>query len=584
MNYLKELFFVLLAAVVLSSCGKQESVKMEDGYNLGTDSQYYMFVNSSPKPKVQETEDGCVFYHDGFIYSYVHGGNILPLCAKVNCLHDKETDPEKRRDCNACLEYCYDSETNASISLMLYKDAIYAVYTRSDTDLENGDRCLCRTALDGTSKDVLSRMQSIEHPLIHRGYLYYYLVEMTVQLENGVGSDVSLQRINLEKKNSKAETLYHTGDMHGYGDLKAVGKYVYFFMLGQSGTKMVNAVYNIETGEIRETALAANLQPYQNRFYALAWREESQDLDILTDLYETDVFGETKNIVLKDIPQGERISSDGRYFYFNNSRFNELDSETEIVYQVYDSSFRQIDEVCMLDTGEFWSEIPVGGEKYQYLRYDDAESGEWGLYIWDKSSIGTIHGGLCPYSKIPYEKAEGPGKDVSHGKADISDWEPVINYSDITDEYVSDLSSWTEKEQDPKYAVDLRDTVKCEVKLEEGEVSVSYVWRGPQDSGNNGDEIILSRSLTKELILSGFYIMDGNVYERRITVTSTDNAAADEAVLKLPEGAEKFIGVSAMGNFEYTEEHNTKKGMEEGLPSNNSVVNGNVTCRAGRVK
>ncbi len=73
-----------------------------------------------------------------------------------------------------------------------------------------------------------------------------------------------------------------------------------------------------------------------------------------------------------------------------------------------------IDEFTLPDTmknTKYPQEPPIGGEKYQYLVFEevekDEETGEvknleWGLYIWDKSSIGTLHGKPYEQTKIVY--------------------------------------------------------------------------------------------------------------------------------------------------------------------------------------
>ena len=58
---------------------------------------------------------------------------------------------------------------------------------------------------------------------------------------------------------------------------------------------------------------------------------------------------------------------------------------------------------CCKSTDKTTIGPPVGGEKYQYLVFDDEENCEWGLYIWDKSEIGTLHGKPYTQKKVVYE-------------------------------------------------------------------------------------------------------------------------------------------------------------------------------------
>ena len=43
-------------------------IAFEDTYHFDTDWQYYMSAPAVNMPKIQETENGCVFVHNGFIY------------------------------------------------------------------------------------------------------------------------------------------------------------------------------------------------------------------------------------------------------------------------------------------------------------------------------------------------------------------------------------------------------------------------------------------------------------------------------------------------------------------------------------
>ena len=149
----------LWMVLILASCKKDTapSEKQHDDVSLGsyvfeTDWQYYMCNNINAKAKIQETENGCVFIHKGYLYRYEQGGSIMPLCANANCLHDQETDPEKQKECCAYLDYARtgDSFDRESAALMKYKDELFVCYDRTDHDPDTGDMCLMKIALDGS--------------------------------------------------------------------------------------------------------------------------------------------------------------------------------------------------------------------------------------------------------------------------------------------------------------------------------------------------------------------------------------------------------------------------------------------------
>ena len=91
------LFLIILSSLLISSCGKNSAETLDDSYHAGTDFQFFQISDGGGIwPKVQETENGCVFVHDDFVYMFDQKSEvIMPLCSLVNCLHDKETDMEK---------------------------------------------------------------------------------------------------------------------------------------------------------------------------------------------------------------------------------------------------------------------------------------------------------------------------------------------------------------------------------------------------------------------------------------------------------------------------------------------------------
>ena len=97
------LFTVIILAVLLIFPGCKSSALIKnpknDQYNAETDMQYFYKGDSIGTAKIQETADGCYLYHQGFVYHYENQSQkIEPLCCKLNCLHDREKDPEKLKE------------------------------------------------------------------------------------------------------------------------------------------------------------------------------------------------------------------------------------------------------------------------------------------------------------------------------------------------------------------------------------------------------------------------------------------------------------------------------------------------------
>ena len=124
-------------------------------------------------------------------------------------------------------------------------------------------------------------------------------------------------------------------------------------------------------------------------------------------LYRTDWNGKGAVPVISGLYEEFSIQTDGRYLYIDDSAYKMLeDPESDIHVQVYDENMEPVDEYIIPETKSYPMGGPVGGEKYQYLLFDDGETGEWGLYIWDKSEIGTLHGKPYTQQKVVYESRE----------------------------------------------------------------------------------------------------------------------------------------------------------------------------------
>ena len=67
---MKKIYFSAWLAIIIliSSCTKGGEARNPEGYQEGTDFQYFQVSAFKTRPKVQETEDGCIFMHKGFVY------------------------------------------------------------------------------------------------------------------------------------------------------------------------------------------------------------------------------------------------------------------------------------------------------------------------------------------------------------------------------------------------------------------------------------------------------------------------------------------------------------------------------------
>ena len=610
MNKNRLCFPILIVSLllILVSCGSKTPEIVSDIYNFGQDHQFYMVTEYTPRPKMQELENGCVFLHQGYIYSYEQGGSILPLCSKPNCLHDKETDPEKRQECSAYLNGY--SGFDGDVSLMLYKDHLYVYYSRNDymlTEDDEGSGCIVRISLDGTAKDFLLEKIDIDFPLIHRGYLYYYESRYDVETaaekgrtddEKNIENKVSMYRVNLEKRPLKEELCYQPEKAHGMTRFSAYGSDLYFQLILNNGLELQSCKYNVED---KKVTVLSDIKPAEspvNRSYMLVggkWffieYDNTKDNAYPVTLYETDILGGEKKAVLADYKQGNQLSCDGKYYYVNNVLVSSGNPETELEYRVYDKDFHLVDTFKMPESDTYPYGAPIGGEKYQYLKFYKGD--EWGLYIWDKSDIGSLKGDSYPQEKIVYaggtddpERSDTASDDGTKTKASES-----VN-EDISDEYVCPLKEFPKEPADEARAIQNEDdAVECQVSFtnDEADVRISvpedYIIGSFTENGEIIETVLVSETIELEGTLYGYYSKGNDVYVRKLSFLEKSDQHQKTFRINLPEDGETFIGVTEELDFKLEQVYNTEEGIEKGkTPYSTYVTYKLINARAGRVR
>ena len=417
----KALAIILLLATLnsLCSCG-QSSIPDTIDYIPGQDMQYFQLTECEKTALMQETENGCYFYHDRFIYYYDNKtGQIDPLCSRPGCLHEKETDLNKKQECCAYLDSMRYTTRKTMlelpVSLMLYKENLYVCYELSFS-AENAGESPCavvRIACDGSSKDRIYEDNRMMYSMIHRGYLYYYAIEYPIDEKTGeVRVNNCLYRINLEGS-IKKELIFKpdpaTPDNMGY--IRGYGNYILFDTneraLTVDDTDLHYGLYNIHTGEtVFVDELCMHPTCYNKKLY---FRNPGGNYDYYAQvpLEYADLDGTDRGIALEEITEGTYLMADGKYLYINygaSLRIQFYDDrkieDEEVLFEAYDKDMNLIDEFNIPRTNWTMMDPPIGGEKYLYLPFEDIETGEWGLLVWDKSEIGTLHRKTVSAAKV----------------------------------------------------------------------------------------------------------------------------------------------------------------------------------------
>ena len=122
-------FLFLISFVFLFGCNQKMSIDSSDTYVPNQDSQEN-FIRYGSQLYFADTHTGIYFLNsdNGFLYvidKETH--SCQPLCNRSDCMHDKETSFEKKKECTAFLNTYFRS-------LVYYNDCIYFQSVEDKTD------------------------------------------------------------------------------------------------------------------------------------------------------------------------------------------------------------------------------------------------------------------------------------------------------------------------------------------------------------------------------------------------------------------------------------------------------------------
>lgn len=177
--------------------------------------------------------------------------------------------------------------------------------------------------------------------------------------------------------------------------MNAYGKYVYF----DEGNLFA---YNTEDGSI--TDCGENYGNYAFFEGKLLYQTYNSDegSSFKSPVIRSELDNSNPTEMLTDIPQGYYVSADQKYIYLNNAPMVTWGTETTKQFWVYDENWKLVDEFTVPDTDTSYLDPPIGGSDYQYEIFDDPDTGEWGLLVWDKSKIGSYNGAAFEQQRIVY--------------------------------------------------------------------------------------------------------------------------------------------------------------------------------------
>ena len=230
---MKKLFIIFLSAVivVISGCSQRRDYGTQ--FNPETDCQYSYYGSVTSWNKIQSDSGGHYLLHNDYIYYYSnHTGKLTPLCNKPNCLHDMETDSERKQECNA---YAPMENNSDDLHIQYYDGYIYYFLT------DNQSSHLYRVSKDGQKRDKIMTVDDtlrVNSWLIHRGWLYYSVQSSFYgeKYDTQIYTKFMLKALEISShmNEKNGEVIYETGEKYNavsLNKIKAYKNYVCYSVL-----------------------------------------------------------------------------------------------------------------------------------------------------------------------------------------------------------------------------------------------------------------------------------------------------------------------------------------------------------------
>lgn len=404
-----KLIKILTAAIgimcIFTGCSKTD--KLSDSYTEGMDYQYMYCDYYNFFPRQAEGEQGYYMLQGHYIY-YVdkEENTVIPLCNKADCLHDKEENEDKYKQCNAYVE------NNGEVGIAYCDHYLYYICQESQENITEQEYVLYRMKEDGSAKEVLKKWDDgtrIDQWIVHRNALYY--VEVSYKTgEKSTEQIFQIKSLPLKGIVKKEQIIYEPEEELNtkyVGWLQAYGNHIYFQVLGYMADDdkvdndnyadylyMKTLEYDVTDGTMHDIVVGEGqyvqgVTFWQGKILVTPWSPEKKDGEI-GGSYISNLDGSDMEIYIEDIRQGEKLYSDGNYLYVSNNLLVYGGEDEKQIYKVFDKDKNLVDTLGMPIKGS--GEPPIGNKDLMLLIIDSDNREFWTMSYFDKSTIGKYQG------------------------------------------------------------------------------------------------------------------------------------------------------------------------------------------------
>jgi len=433
---MKKTLLVILTVLLLFTAACSDSGKVQlisdkypqdNTFHPEYDCPYYLETTYADN-QIAETENGCyILKDDHLLYMDFDTLVPIPVCAKPECRHDAETDPEKRKQCNAYFQrillfggvYYNNDQLYVLHSLFGEKEGTKKLTGSS----EKTSYQLTRLSTDGTTRKTACIIEfpfgsgTIGYSCIHRGT--FYCVQQMYN-ENGMAL-AEIWAYSLDNQRKEPQQIY-TSELKDtrsniIQNLYAFGNYLYWqeFVMNESTgvAESRNFVLDLVTAESSEILppegnrcgnnfiVNGSLFSYYSPLDSSGQITESGAVIVDAYLHKSDLTGNDA-IGLGNYPCSI-ATADEQYIYMGEPIIGKPTAEQKL--SIYDHELNLIDTISY--EGLYAPEtkyaecdfFPLSGEKIILKTF---EKGISTYYCFDRTEIGT--GNIIPQPFLQYSE------------------------------------------------------------------------------------------------------------------------------------------------------------------------------------
>lgn len=418
MNIILIIMIIATILSMLTACNNNSTNTNVEGFDYKRDFQYYYNSLNGINYPMTKSESGYYFFLPNKFLYYIDGKsmNTIPLCNKVNCLHNDE-------ECDAYFNLFVTpaNALNLSNIIQYYEDSLYMIISEEDEYGNFEGNSLYKVSLDGLVREKLVYFDlGIPYWLIHRGYFYYSQDKISDDIESAVIYDsFSIKRLPLNDLKKAPVEVFNSkkycDNIQGSYQFAAYDDYI-FTMVRPLPSQVIEEYLSEDTWNLsfESQYYSVNTDSFEIKqitneegevstpsFYngKLLYSIGNDDLESNFRYYTSDLDG-SNPIFFGEMKYGDNLFSNGEQLYLQNLTLNLDGGQGTINYDkisMLDSNFEEISSFYLPFKYSVMN-IPQDPNCFVFARQVDNSNTE--IYCIDKSKLENLDGDVAEYKTV----------------------------------------------------------------------------------------------------------------------------------------------------------------------------------------